>query len=344
MTWEGMMAKMFLRAAMMAAGVIVGLSGADAQTKVKFTLDWKFEGPATPYFVALDKGYYKDEGLEVTIDPGNGSVDSVNRVASGVYDMAFADISALIKFRDKKENAAVKAVAMVYDSPPNSIITLKKTGIKTPKDLEGKILGAPAADASFSVWPIFAKVNNIDVSKVKIENIGFPVREPMLAQGKVDAVTGFYFSSFFNLKTNGVADDDIVFLMMRDLGVEVYGNALMVHPKFAADNPKAVAGFVRATLRGIQETIKSPETAIKSLMTRNQIVAEATELQRLKMALERNIVTKEVEANGLGAVDMARLTRSIEQIALTFNYANKPKAEDVFDAQYLPAKDQRMAK
>ncbi len=312
-----------------------------APTKIRFTLDWKFEGPATPYLVAVDKGYYKDEGLDVSVDPGNGSVDSVNRVASGTYDIAFADITALIKFRDNKENAAVKAVLMVYDAPPNSIVTLKKAGIAKPKDLEGKTLGAPATDASWAVWPIFAKANGIDVSKVKIENIGFPVREPMLAQGKVDAVTSFYFSSFFNLKANGVADDEITWLLMRDFGVEVYGNAIMVNPKFAEANPKAVAGFVRATIKGLQETIKNPDAAIKSLMTRNQIVAEATELQRLKMALDRNIVTAESKANGLGSVDTARLARSIDQIALTMDFKAKPKPEDIFDAQYLPPKEQR---
>ena len=335
---------MVLKAARLAATALVfGLSAAaaSAQTNVKFALDWRFEGPAAPYFVAIDKGFYKDEGLNVTIDAGNGSVEAINRVASGAYDIAFGDINSLIKFRDNKDNAPVKAVLMIYDQPAFAIITLKKSGIANPKGLEGKILGAPAPDGAYAQWPIFTKANGIDASKVKIENVGFPVREPMLAQGKVDAITGFWFSSYMNLKANNVAADDIVVLHMRDYGVELYGNAIMVNPKFAADNPKAVAGFVRATIKGVQETLKSPETAIKSLMSRNQIAKEEVELERLKLALAKNFVTNEVKANGFGGVDMDRLTRSIEQIGLTFNFTNKPKAEDIFDPQFLPPKEGR---
>jgi NitT/TauT family transport system substrate-binding protein len=334
--------------AVAAAAVVVTMSAAtpqaSAQTPVKFALDWRFEGPAAAYFVAIDKGFYKAEGLDVTIDPGTGSVESINRIASGSHDMAFGDINSLIKFRDNPENAKVKAVAMVYNTPAFSIVSLKKTGIKTPKDLEGKTLGAPAPDGAYAQWPIFIKVNGVDASKVKIENVGFPVREPMLATGKVDAITGFSFSSFMNLKANNVAADDISVMLMRDFGLDLYGNALMASPKFAAENPKAVAGFVRATLKGMQETIKSPETAIKSLMTRNQIANEAVELERLKMAIAQNIVTKEVEANGLGAVDAARMSKSIDQLGEAFAYKNKPKADDIFDGQYLPAKEARGVK
>jgi NitT/TauT family transport system substrate-binding protein len=338
------MLRTFAVAAVAAVVTFSSAVTASAQTPVKFALDWRFEGPAAAYFVAIDKGFYKAEGLDVTIDPGTGSVESINRIASGSHDMAFGDINSLIKFRDNPENAKVKAVAMVYNTPAFAIVSLKKTGIKSPKDLEGKTLGAPAPDGAYAQWPIFVKVNGVDGSKVKIENVGFPVREPMLATGKVDAITGFSFSSFMNLKANSVAADDISVMLMRDFGLDLYGNALMASPKFAAENPKAVAGFIRATLKGLQETIKSPETAVKALMTRNQIANEAVELERLKMAIAQNIVTKEVEENGLGAIDAARLAKSIDQLGDAFAYKNKPKADDIFDGQYLPAKEARGVK
>ncbi|HYG54031.1 MAG TPA: ABC transporter substrate-binding protein [Burkholderiales bacterium] len=317
---------------------------AQKEIPVRFALDWRFEGPAAPYFVAIDKGYYKAEGLNVTIDPGTGSVEGINRVASGAYEVGFADINSLIKYRDNPRNLPVKAVMMVYDTPAFSIVTLKKTGIAKPKDLEGKVLGAPAPDGAYAQWPIFVQANKIDASKVKIENIGFPVREPMLAQGKVDAITGFWFSSYMNLKANGVKDDDIVVLHMRDYGVDLYGNVIIANPDVMRTQPKLVSGFVRATIRGIQETIKNPDAAIDSLMKRNPIAKRDVELERLKLSLQKNFVTPDVQKNGLGAVDMKRLERSIDQIGLTFQYSNKPKAADIFTPQFLPAREQRLAK
>jgi NitT/TauT family transport system substrate-binding protein len=332
------------RFALIAAILVSGVALAQKELPVRFALDWRFEGPAAPYFVAIDKGYYKQEGLNVTIDPGSGSVEGINRVASGAYEVGFADINSLIKYRDNPRNLPVKAIMMIYDTPAFSIVSLKKNGISKPKDLEGKVLGAPAADGAYAQWPIFARANNIDTSKVKIENIGFPVREPMLAQGKVDAIAGFWFSSYMNLKANGVKDEDIVVIHMRDYGVDLYGNVIVANPDFMRFQPKAAAGFVRATVRGIQDTIKNPEAAIDSLMKRNPIAKRDVELERLKLSLQKNFVTPDVQKNGLGGVDMKRLERSIEQIGLTFQYTNKPKAADIFTAQYLPPREQRLVK
>ena len=324
--------------------VFSGAAFAQKEIPVRFALDWRFEGPAAPFFVAIDKGYYKAEGLNVSIDPGAGSVEGINRVASGAYEVGFADINSLIKYRDNPRNLPVKAVMMVYDTPAFSIVSLKKNGITKPKDLEGKVLGAPAADGAYAQWPIFVQANKIDASKVKVENIGFPVREPMLAQGKVDAITGFWFSSFMNLRANNVPADEITVLHMRDFGVDLYGNVIIANPDFMRFSPKAVSGFVRATIRGIQDTVKSPDSAIDALMKRNPIAKREVELERLKLSLQKNFVTPDVQKNGLGAVDMKRLERSIDQIGLTFQYSNKPKAADIFTAQFLPPREHRLVK
>jgi NitT/TauT family transport system substrate-binding protein len=330
--------------ALLAAALFSSAALAQKELPVRFALDWRFEGPAAPYLVAIDKGYYKAEGLNVSIDPGSGSVEGINRVASGAYDVGFADINLLVKYRDNPRNLPVRMVMMIYDTPAFSIITLKKNGIAKPKDLEGKILGAPAGDGAWAQWPIFVQANKIDAAKVKVENIGFPVREPMLAQGKVDAITGFWFSSYMNLKATGIPPSEIVVLHMRDWGLDLYGNGIVANPDFMRFQPKALAGFVRATIKGIQETIKNPDAAIESVMKRNPIAKRDVELERLKLSLEKNFVTPDVRKNGLGAIDTKRLERSIEQIGLTFQYTNKPKSGDVFTAQYLPPKEQRLVK
>ncbi len=315
------------------------LSGAaHAQQAIRVTLDWRYEGPAAPFLVPLDKGYYKAEGLDVKIDTAGGSLEPLNRIAAGTYDIGFGDINSLIKFRDANPNVPVKAIFMVYNKPSFSIVSRKSRGVLKPKDLEGKKLGAPAPDGAYAQWRIFTQANGIDASKVTIENVGFPVREPMLAAGQVDAITGFSFSSYINLKDRGVPADDIVVMLMADYGVNLYGNTIIVNPKFAADNPEAVRKFLRAFLRGLKDTVANPSTAVDSVIKRNDIAKKPTELERLQMALRDNIVTDEVKKNGFGTVDMARLDKSIDQIALTYTFKGaRPKAADIFDPSFLPA-------
>jgi NitT/TauT family transport system substrate-binding protein len=330
-----------LLAALTVAAAFIATGPAVAQTDVKFALDWKFEGPSAPYFVAIDKGYYKAEGLNVTIDSGPGSVAGIARVAAGTYPIGFFDINSLVKFQDQNPTRKVQAVLMVYDKPPFAIASLAKTGIAKPKDLEGKVLGAPPPDGAFAQWKAFVHENKIDASKVKIQAIGFPVREPMLADGKVDAITGFSFSMHFNLMQKGIKPEDIRTMLMADHGLVLYGNAIMVNPDYAKANPKVIAGFVRATIKGVIDTVKNPDEAIKSVMKRNETADLKTELDRLKMSLRDNFVTPWVKANGFGGVDMARLEKSIEQIALTYDFKNRPKAADIFTSEYLPPAGER---
>jgi len=317
---------------------------ASAQTAIKFSLDFDFEGPSAPFLLPLDKGYYKAEGLDVSIDTAANSLEPIDRVASGAYDMGFGDINSLIKFRDANPGMPIKAVFVLYNRPPFAIVGRKSRGISTPKDLEGKKLGAPALDAAYAQWPIFVQANGIDAAKVTIENIGFPVRNPMLAAGQLDAITGFAFSSFVNLKDRGVPVNDITVLLMADYGVHLYGNAIMVNPKFATEHPDAVKGFLRAFVKGLKETVKQPSTAVDSVLRRNDLARKDVEIERLKIAIRDNIVTPEVKANGYGGIDSARFERAIDQIALTYKFkAGKPKPDDIFDASYLPPAADRKA-
>jgi NitT/TauT family transport system substrate-binding protein len=327
------------------AGAVMVATPLAAQdlTPVSFTLDWKFEGPSAPFFVAIDEGFFEEEGLDVSIDSGAGSRESIPRVATGRYDMGFGDINALVKFLADNPEANVEAVFMVYDKPPFAVIGRRSQGVtEDPQSLEGKTLGAPPPDAAYAQWPAFIDAAGIDTSDITIENVGFPVREPMLAQGQVDAIFGYSFSSVLNLKAQGVGDEDIVPIFMADNGLDLYGNAIMVNTEWAEENPEAVGGFIRAFIKGMQFTIANPEEAIDAVMARNEIASRETELERLEMAIQDNMVTEAVETDGLGDVDMARFASSIEQLQKSFDMPNPPEAEAVFNPQYLPPVEERL--
>ena len=309
---------------------------------VRFSLDGQFEGPSAPFLAALRKGYYKQEGLDVTIDSGYGSRESVPRVASGAYQFGFGDINFLIKFRDRNPGLDVKAIMMAYDIPPFAIIGRKSRGISRWTDLEGKTLGATPPDAAFAHWPSFAEVNNIDTRNIKIESLGYPLREAIMAQGKVDGVFGSSFSSAIDLKSKGVAEEDIAVILMSQNGLDLYGNAMIVNPDFAKENPDAVKGFVKATIRGFLDVVGDPYGNIEPVLERNNTARRAVETERLQMAVNDNIATDWVRANGLGGVDMERLARSIEQLAIAYEFKAQVKAEDVFSEAYLPPKEERL--
>jgi NitT/TauT family transport system substrate-binding protein len=321
--------------------VLASASPINAQTGLRFSLDDRLEGPAAMFFLPQDKGYFQAERLDLTIDESAGGLEPISRVASGAYDMAIADINALIRYRDQNPTAPVRAVYMVYNKPPFAVIGRKSRGITAPRDLEGKKLGVPAGGATFAQWPLFAKLNQIDVAKVTAEQIGIPVRGPMLAAGQLDAALGYSFRVFADLEDRGVPVNDIVMLPMADYGLKLYGSAIIVNSKFAADSPQAVKAFLRAFQKGLRETIRNPATAVDALIKRTDGAKKEVELQKLRMAIRDNIVTPEVRADGFGTIDPARLTAAIDQLALTYAFKAKPKAEDIFDSQFLPPVDDR---
>jgi NitT/TauT family transport system substrate-binding protein len=331
-------------AAALATGILLAVTTpALAQTPIKFTLDWKFEGPAAGFFLAIDNGYFAEEGLDVTIDTGNGSVEAIPRVATGAYQMGFGDINSLIKFLDEDPSQPVKAVMMVYEKPVFSIVGRRSLGItEDPKSLEGKKLGAPPPDGAFAQWAAFKDAAAIDDSGITIENIGFPVREPMLASGDVDAVFGFAFSVILNLKANGVPEEDIVPLLFADHGLNLYGNAILVNENFAEENPEAVRGFLRALAKGFADAVADPAAGAAAVLARNETLDLSVETERLEMANAMNIKTPYVIEHGFGDIDPDRLAASIETLKTSMGLAGNVTADEVFDSSYLPPAEERM--
>jgi NitT/TauT family transport system substrate-binding protein len=308
---------------------------------VKFVLDWAIQGPQAPFIVALEKGYFAQEGLAVIMDRGYGSADAVSKVASGAYQIGYGSLDALIEFNVKNPGKELMAVYVVLNSPPYSVITLKGKGINSPKDLEGRKIGAPEGDAPRRLLPVFAKAVGIDPAKVEWVSMSPPLREPSLVKGEVDAITGFYFTGYLNLLALNVNPGDIVAFKYKDYGVELYGNAIIVRKDFMQSNPEAVAKFVRAVNRALKEVIADPEKAADYVKQRDPLVDRNVELQRLKIALSDNILTEEVRRNGLGAVERTRLEKTIQSVVTAFNLPRTPSPDEVFTDRFLPPKEER---
>jgi NitT/TauT family transport system substrate-binding protein len=329
-------------AAVLAAGPAAAQAPtAAAPRPIKVVLQGSVRGPAAPFFVALDRGYYHADKLDVAIEPVTTGPDAISRVVLGTADFTVADINAFMKFRDQNPNAPLKAVFMIYNKPAYAIIARKSRGITKPEDLMGKTLGAPEADLVTALWPLFAKLNGIDVARVKVENIAVAVREPILAAGQVDAVTGSSLSTYINMKERGVPVDDLVVLPMSNYGLQLYGDAIIVNSKFAAQNPEAVKSFLHAYVRGLQATIHDPVRAVAAVLKRNENAKKDIELERLRMAIADNIVTDEAAEDGLGGVDAARFAVAITQVTEAFKLKLKPTPADVFDRSFLPPAAQR---
>jgi len=311
-------------------------------TAVRFINDWKWEGQAAPLLLSLDEGYFTEESLDVSLEIGKGSLDALPKVASGEFDMGSADINSLITWRHKHPDEDMKAVYMIYNVPPFAVLGRRSLGVTGPHDLEGHTLGAPAFDGAYAQWPAFVIANGILDKRVTIEDVSFPEREAKLASGEVDAITGFSFTSYIALLNKGVPDSDISLMLMSDFGLDLYGNAIIVNPDFARENPGAVKAFLRAAVRGYQATIANPSAAVEHVLSRNEDPDRETELKRLIMAIGHHIVTEEVLATGLGGVIEGRLDKSIAQLASIHDFSSLPAANDIFDASYLPTIASRM--
>lgn len=309
-----------------------------APVRIQLALNRAIDGSALAYLQALGGGQFSASGVDVAMTSEGTSEAALQAVARGVVEMAVVDLNTLIRFRGTAGNPPVKAVFIVHNRSPHAIIARRSRGIASLGDLAGKKLGITPDNEVALQWPALARINKIDPAKVTVEKISPLVRAPMLSAGQIDAVTGLTFRTPVDLKDRGVPASDLIVLDAADFGYPLYGDAVVVNPAFAEKNPDAVRRFLAGLARGLSTAIAQPAATAARTLTMADPQTQALELARWQALLASSIVTPDVREAGLGHADPERLRRSI-RLVLGEDATDKLKAEDIFDAQYLPAPD-----
>lgn len=315
---------------------------AQSLTKVNLVLNFAADGGATGFYHALERGYFREAGLDVTIEPSKGSADAITRTASQASDIGVGDISTLTEFASRRPEIAPKAVFILHNRTPSAVISLKSSGITRLTDLYGRVLGQGPADAPSRTFAAVASLNGLDVSRITIKQFSPQLRDTMLVTRQVDAVTGFDSTTLLVLKANGMAIEDANVISYADLGFDVYGNAFLVNPAFLRANPDAVRGFVRAASRGWRDAMADPKAGIASLMKHNTLAKADIEEGRFLWLASHQILTPTTRKEGIGAYDRGRMARNLEQVAKAFGLARVPDVAEIYDDRFLPPREERM--
>ncbi|SEA32799.1 ABC transporter substrate-binding protein [Rubrimonas cliftonensis] len=330
-----------LLAATIVTMLLVGPAAA-GNLAIKFTTDWKIQGIHGWFYLARDKGYFAEEGLDVTIDQGEGSAATVTRVMSGAYDAGFGDMNAIVQNAATNPEQAPVMVYQIYNQPPFSILAKADGPVKKASDLNGLTVGAPPGSAVTKLFPALASKAGIDLATVEIIHVQPNIQEQMLLRGNVDASLVFNVTSYLNLIGLGLDPDrDFRFIGYGESGLDIYSNGVMVSRDLHDNHPEAVAGLVRAINRAVMEVIADPSLGAAAVKAEEPLLDAALEAKRLDFALSRLIDSPETRELGVGAVDMARLARTIGVLQEIEGFETAPEAAAIFDAAFLPPLEDR---
>jgi NitT/TauT family transport system substrate-binding protein len=316
--------RMFARlfGAALVAGALLPTPFARA-AEVNFTTDFGYYGRHSYFYVAYDKGYYKQEGIDLNFLRGQGSIDAIKKVASGAAAIGFADAGALVLARGN-DGIPVKLLSIVYASPPHAIFALADSGIKTPKDLEGKTL----ADSAFSAIPVifnaYAQAAGIDAKKVKWITAEVSALPSLLATGRADGIGQFTVGE--PLLADAVKPKKLVRFAYKDAGLDYYGNGIVATEQTIKDNPQLLKGFVRATLKGMRDAFADPAAAGEIMHKYHKEISPEVAAGETEKVRELAVVP----GHPLGAIDQGRIERTIAVMQKSYPIKNPVQPQDMY--------------
>lgn len=309
------------------------VGGASAQDKVRFALDWIPYGKHAMFYASIDKGFWKEAGLDVAMTRGFGSGDTVKRVASGTEDFGFASVGNMIAA--KSRGADLKMVGMIHDKTLETVATLVGNGISKPSDLEGKRIGSPEANASRVIFPAFANINKFDHEKVTWVNMTVPATTPSLMAGRVDAILIFYTEKPTVDKASSTVGKKPLYMLYADYGMATYGNGLMVSGKTLKERPELVKRFLAATYKGIAWSVENPQEAVDIFLRHNPAISPDLARAHFDIAVDSLLSAGALE-DGIGHMRKGRMVFTNDLITEHMKLPGKTAVEDVYTNEFLP--------
>ena len=313
-----------------ALALMTGPAVAQPAQKVIFALNWFAVGDHAAYWVALDKGYYRDKGLDVELQNSKGSGDSIAKVDTGRADIGLADASVVIP--RVAQGARIKLVGAVFDNTPLNIWTRKDTGIVKPRDLEGKTLAAPPGDAQRQLFPAFAKINGIDASTVKWINIEPAAKFVALSEKRADAVPDYTTGQPFWEKA--VGKENLVRMPWYQYGFDTYSMSIFASEKTMKERGKVLRDFLEASYRGWRDVMEQPKAALDIFKKRVPEIDLSLIEPNMMLGLEL-MKTERYAKNGIGWMDRGKMCRTVELINTYMDVPRKAGCDEVFTNAFL---------
>ena len=309
--------------------LLASAGGAAAQEKFTFALNWFAVGDHAAYWVALDKGYYKAKGLDVTLENSKGSGDSIAKVDTGRADAGLADAAVVIA--SNARGTTVKTVGMVFDKTPLNIFSLKSKPLTKPKDLEGVTLGAPPGDAQRQMFPAFAKLTGIDASKVTWVNIEPAAKIAAVAEKRMDGVGDY--NTGLPLYEKAAGKGNVVMLQWADFGFDLYSMSIMSSAKTMKERPEVLKAFLEASYMGWRDVMADPKAAMVIFKKRvpEIDVDVLTENMMIGLGLMK---TEQYAKSGIGSIDDKKMCASVDLVNTYMGLPKKVDCKDVYSKDF----------